>query len=131
MTYLSDTPYVALKHAHVGFVILSYALFVIRGALAVRGSYRPTRWSNRLIHGIDALLLLCGVSLAVVLQLNPLTHPWLMTKLVLLVLYVLLAATLVRRGRTWAHRIVGYVLAQLVFLYIVWVAVSKNPFPFL
>lgn len=131
MGFSFDTAYTALKHAHISFVVLSYLMFVIRGALAVRGSYQPARWSNRLIHGVDVLLLVCGVSLAVLLQINPLTHPWLMTKLVLLVLYVVLAASLVRRGRTQMHRLLGYVLAQLIFLYIIWVAVSKNPLPFI
>ena len=126
-----ELSYIGLKHAHVTFVIVSYLLFVVRGAFAVRGTYQPTRFWNLLIHGVDTLLLICGVSLAVWLSLNPWVTPWLMVKLIALVLYVLLAALLVRRGRTRTIRLAAYVVAQLVFLYMVLVAVSHNPFVFI
>ena len=131
MDNLFGTLYPGLKHAHVGLVALSYGLFVLRGVFAIRGVYQPTRFTNIVIHGVDTLLLLCGVSLAFLLQLNPLTTPWLMAKLVALVAYVVVAAALVRRGRCRATRIAGRILAQLIFLYIVWVALTCNPLLFI
>lgn len=127
MDNLLITFYPGLKHAHIGFVALSYGLFVLRGVLAIRGTYQPTRLTNIVIHGVDTLLLVCGVSLAFMLQLNPLTTPWLMAKLVALVAYVLVAAALLRRGRCRATRLVGWLLAQLIFLYMVLVALTRNP----
>ena len=126
-----ELSYIGLKHAHVSFVIVSYLLFVFRGAFAVRGTYQPTRFWNLLIHGVDTMLLLCGVSLAIWLSLNPWVTPWLMVKLIALVLYVLLAALLVRRGRTRTIRLAAYVVAQLIFLYMVLVAISHNPLVFI
>lgn len=127
MDNLVATLYPGLKHAHVGLVALSYGLFVLRGAFAIRGVYQPTRLTNMVVHGVDTLLLICGVSLAFLLHLNPLTTPWLMTKLIALVVYVLVAATLVRRGQRRATRLLGWILAQLIFLYMVLVALTRNP----
>ncbi|MEN9902947.1 MAG: hypothetical protein RL651_1611 [Pseudomonadota bacterium] len=119
--------YKSLKHAHVSFVVLSYLLFVFRGWLAVSGTYRPGKLMSMLVHGVDTLLLLLGVSLAVVLQINPFVTPWLSVKLIALVGYILMAAIWVRRGKTKKVRLLGWVVAQVVFLYIVLVAITKNP----
>lgn len=127
MDNLLATLYPGLKHAHVGLVALSYGLFVLRGVFAIRGEYQPTRLTNMVVHGVDTLLLICGVSLAFLLHLNPLTTPWLMTKLIALAVYVLVAATLVRRGQRRATRLLGWILAQLIFLYMVLVALTRNP----
>lgn len=119
--------YKSLKHAHVSLVVLSYVLFVFRGWLAVSGTYRPSKVMSIFVHGVDTLLLVFGVSLAVLLQLNPLVTPWLMVKLIALVGYVLIAAIWVRRGKTKTARLAGWIFAQVVFLYIVLVAITKNP----
>jgi uncharacterized membrane protein SirB2 len=119
--------YKTLKHAHVSFVVLSYVLFVFRGWVAVSGTYRPGKLVSIFVHGVDTLLLLFGLSLAVLLQINPLVTPWLMIKLIALVGYVLIAAIWVRRGKTKKVRLVGWIVAQLVFLYIVSVAITKTP----
>jgi uncharacterized membrane protein SirB2 len=119
--------YKSIKHAHVSVVVLSYVLFVFRGWIAVSGKYRPGKLISIFVHGVDTLLLLLGVSLAVLLQINPLVTPWLLIKLIALVGYVLIAAIWVRRGKTKRVRLVGWIVAQVVFLYIVLVAITKNP----
>ncbi len=123
--------YAMLKHTHVTLVVISLVLFVWRGYLAVHGRYRTTRLRNLLIHGVDTLLLLCGVSLAVLLAMNPLHTPWLFAKIVALVAYVLVAAIAVRRGKTLRQRQVAWYLALAIFLYMVSVAITKNPLPFI
>ncbi len=92
--------YKTLKHAHVSFVVLSYVLFVFRGWVAVSGTYRPGKLVSIFVHGVDTLLLLFGLSLAVLLQINPVVTPWLFVKLLALVGYILIAAIWVRRGKT-------------------------------
>lgn len=119
--------YKSLKHAHVSFVVLSYLLFVFRGWLAVSGTYRPGKVMSIFVHAVDTLLLLLGVSLAVLLQINPVVTPWLFVKLIALAGYILIAAIWVRRGKTKKVRLVGWIVAQVVFLYIVLVAITKNP----
>jgi uncharacterized membrane protein SirB2 len=119
--------YKNLKHAHITFVVLSYVLFVFRGWLAVSGTYRPGKVTSIFVHGVDTLLLLLGVSLAVLLQLSPMVTPWLLVKILALVGYILIAAVWMRRGKTRRTRLVGWIIAQVVFLYIVFVAITKNP----
>lgn len=119
--------YLLVKQAHIGFVVLSLGLFVFRGSLAVFGVYRPNRVTNIVVHGVDTLLLLCGVSLAVMISINPLVTPWLMTKLIALVGFVLIAGAGVRRGRTRTVRLLAFIFALAVFLYIVLVATTKTP----
>lgn len=118
--------YKNLKHAHVSFVVLSYLLFVFRGWLSVSGTYRPSKVMSIFVHGVDTLLLLLGVSLAVLLQINPFVTPWLFVKLIALVGYILIAAIWVRRGKTKRIRLIGWGIAQVVFLYIVLVAIIKK-----
>ena len=122
--------YLLVKQAHIGFVVLSLGLFVFRGSLAVFGVYRPNKVTNIVVHGVDTLLLLCGVSLAVMISINPFVTPWLMAKLIGLVVFVLIAGAGVRRGRTKSVRLLAFILAIAVFLYIVTVAVTKNPLIF-
>lgn len=123
--------YAMLKHTHVTLVVISLVLFLWRGYLAVHGRYQTTPGKNLLIHGVDTLLLLCGVSLAILLVMNPLHTPWLLAKIVALVAYVLVAAIAVRRGKTLRQRQVAWYLALAIFLYMVSVAITKNPLPFL
>ena len=119
--------YLLLKQAHIGFVGLSFSLFVLRGPLAVRGAYRPNKVTNIVVHGVDTLLLLCGISLAVMISINPLVTPWLMVKLIALVGFVIIAAIGVRRGLTRNVRLLSFILAIIIFMYIVSVAITKNP----
>ena len=119
--------YKSLMHAHVSFVVLSYVLFVFRGWLAVSGVYRPGKMMSIFVHGVDALLLILGVSLAILLEINPLVTPWLLVKIIALVGYILIAAIWVRRGQSKKTRLLGWVISQVIFLYIVLVAITKNP----
>ena len=56
-------------------------------------------------------------------------QPWVVAKLVALVAYILIGMVAITRGRTKSMRIAAWVAAQCVFLYIVAVAVRKNPLP--
>ncbi len=125
------TIYFALKHTHVALVVVSFLLFAWRGYLAVDGRYRPTRTRSLIVHGIDTLLLVCGVSLAVLLGLNPLATPWLLAKIIALVLYVLIATVAVKRGKTRQQRMLAWWLAMAIFAYMVMAAISKSALLFM
>ena len=121
--------YPNLKLLHVGFVLSSLLLFCWRGFYAVHGRYMAKRGVRIAIHSVDTLLLTTGVLMAVSLSLNPLTSPWLGTKLVALVFYVLAGAKAVR-GPSARVRLVYFALSLLIFAYIVAVALTKNPIVF-
>lgn len=120
--------YPAVKTAHIGLVLASGCLFALRGALVLAGQgwVMATPW-RMLSYGIDTLLLTAGVTLWAVLSLNPVTSPWLGTKLLLLLLYIVLGSLALKRARTTAMRRVSYVGALVVYLAMGSVAVAHHP----
>lgn len=122
--------YVLLKSTHVACVALSYAGFVVRGVWMMQGSpLLARRWVRIAPHVVDTLLLVSAIGLAVLLRLNPMAQPWLAAKIVALVLYIVLGTIALKRGPTRAIRIGAWIAAQLVFLYIVAVALTRSALP--
>jgi uncharacterized membrane protein SirB2 len=118
--------YAAVKQLHVAAVIVSWTLFFLRGAWMIADSPRlAARWVRVVPHVNDTVLLAAGVYLATLVGLQP----WIVAKLVALVGYVLIGMVAITRGKTRAVRIAAWIAAQCVFLYIVAVALRKNPVP--
>lgn len=121
-----------IKFIHISCVLLSYTLFFLRGVWMLRAS--PTlqqRWVKVLPHIVDTALLLSAVTLAFSLSISPLSSPWLMAKIIALLLYILLGTLAIKRGKTLKIRLTAWLSAQLVFIYIVTVALTHNPLPWL
>ncbi len=121
--------YQHLKLSHVSLVVLSYVFFCYRGLLALGGNYHPSRFFHRLIHTVDTLLLICGVSLAMMLSLNPLVISWLGAKIIALFLYVVIASLAIRLGKSFRVRLLAFVFSQAIFSYMVIVAITKSAWP--
>lgn len=120
----------AVKVVHVSCVLLSYTLFFLRGVWMLRGSAMlQQRWVRLVPHVIDSLLLASAITLAVLLEISPLTAPWLMSKIVALLLYIVLGTVAIRRGQTREIRLTAWLAAQAVFAYIVAVALAHDPLP--
>lgn len=118
--------YAAVKALHVAAVVLSWTLFFLRGVWMIADSPRlKARWVRVVPHVNDTILLVAGVYLATLVGLQP----WIVAKLVALVAYILIGMVAISRGRTKSMRIAAWVAAQCVFLYIVAVALRKNPLP--
>jgi len=118
--------------AHIGLVLVSGGLFALRGALVLAGqSWAMARPWRLLSYGIDTLLLTAGVTLWVLLSLNPVASPWLGVKLLLLVLYIVLGSLALKRARAPAARRASYTGALLVYLFMASVAISHHPLGFL
>lgn len=118
--------YLALKHAHAGLGYLTALSFFIRGLLMLAGSpWRSSRLARIAPHVIDTFLLVFGVMLAWQAQFNPLEQPWLMAKIVLLVVYVLLGVWALRRGPTRSQRSIAFVLGLFVVMWIIAIAKTK------
>ena len=84
-----------------------------------------------LSYGIDTLLLTAGVALWAILSLNPVTSPWLGTKLLRLVLYVVLGSLALKRAPTMVARRASYAAALAVYLFMASVALAHHPLGFL
>ena len=120
--------YLALKYLHVSCVILSYALFLVRGVWMMRSSpLLAQRWVRIVPHVVDTVLLASAIAMAILIRQYPFTAPWLTAKLVGLIAYIALGMIALKRGRTRGVRLTAWIAAQLVFFYIVAVAVNKNP----
>ena len=120
--------YALLKMVHVSSVILSFSLFFLRGIWLIQDSANlRQRWVKILPHVIDTALLASAIFLAMTIQQNPLEHGWLTAKVSGLLLYIGLGMVAMRFGKTRRIRIIAWASAQCVFVYIVLVALTKNP----
>jgi uncharacterized membrane protein SirB2 len=124
--------YTLLKHLHLTTVAVSLALFVLRGVWMIASSPRlQARWVRIVPHVNDTLLLASGIGLAVMIQQYPLADGWLTAKLAALLLYIVLGTVALKRGKTRGQRIAAWLAALAVFGYMLAVARTHAPFPFL
>lgn len=78
---------------------------------------------------VDTVLLASAIALAWQLGYSPLTHSWLAAKIIALLLYIIIGSIALKHGQTKHTRLVAWLAAQTVFVYIVSVAVTHNPAP--
>ena len=116
-----------LKTIHVTFAALSFSGFFIRGIWMLRDSpLLKQRWVRIAPQVVDTVLLASAIALAVQWRLSPLDQPWLMAKIIALVLYIGVGLVALRFGRTKTVRAAAWVLGMLIFAYIVSVAVTRS-----
>ncbi len=80
-------------------------------------------------HVIDTVLLASAMALTATTSQYPFVQPWLTAKVLALLLYIVLGSVAIRHGRTRSVRIVAWLLALVVFGYIVAVARTRVAFP--
>ncbi|MEJ2142474.1 MAG: SirB2 family protein [Gammaproteobacteria bacterium] len=119
-----------LKTLHVATVVISLALFVGRGSwFYIFGKQLTSRWLKIIPHVNDTFLLVTGITLAVRIQQYPFAHSWLTVKLICLVIYIVLGMLAMKWHKGTRAGLYCWVGAILVFLYMISVALSKNPLP--
>jgi uncharacterized membrane protein SirB2 len=120
--------YFAVKLIHQTAVALSITGFFVRGAASLAGAqWVGSRPAKSVPHLVDSVLLLSALMLAWMLRLTPDRAPWLLAKVVGLVVYVVLGVIALRPGRPRAVRASAWVGALAVVAWIVSVAVTKSP----
>jgi uncharacterized membrane protein SirB2 len=123
--------YALIKHLHLITVVITLALFLLRGVWMMMDSPRlQARWARIVPHINDTLLLASGIALAVLMQQYPLVHGWLTAKLFALIAYIVLGTLALKRGKTKAQRVTAWIAALLVFGYMLAVARAHDPLPF-
>ena len=126
------TLYIALKHLHVTTVVLSLALFVLRGLWMLADSPQlRRRWVRIVPHVIDSMLLASAVGLVLILHQYPFVHGWLSAKVLGLTVYIVLGSIALKRGPTKPIRAAAWFAALATFGYIASVAVTHAPGGFL
>lgn len=124
--------YLLIKSLHIHAASLSILLFLGRGLWQF---WRPQDlkqlWIRILPHVVDTILLASAITLAILSSQYPIKDDWLTAKLIALVIYILLGTVAIKRGRTPAVRLAALVGALVTFGYILSVAITRDPFPFL
>ncbi|MBT5219649.1 MAG: SirB2 family protein [Woeseia sp.] len=122
--------YESLKLIHVACVVISGALFALRFALLnVRPKNRLPKQLKVLPHVVDTVLLVAAIGMLLLSAVNPFQVTWLTAKIIALVAYILFGAFCLRSRPGSARQAVMFVVAASVFVYMVWVAVSKHALP--
>ena len=107
-------------------------LFLLRGIWKLNGSpVMRSRWVRITPHLVDTLLLASAIALAFSIEQYPFVHAWLTAKVIALLLYIVLGSVALKYARSRKARIAAWLAAQVVFAYIVLVAISHQPVPFM
>lgn len=104
--------YLEMLQLHVGLVVGSVLLFVIRGAGAVAGmDWAMDDRLRALGGGVDFLITLVGLSLWALIGVSLTQQPWMVAKLLLLFAYIGFANLTLRGPQLMALRLLGYLAA--------------------
>ncbi|VAX14416.1 hypothetical protein MNBD_GAMMA24-2255 [hydrothermal vent metagenome] len=120
--------YSLIKLIHISTVSFTGFYFIIRG-LSQFNHYQwyRKRWARRISQYNDTVLLLSGISMALLIEQYPFVNSWLTAKFFLLLVYILLGML----SFYWLHnknqKMIAWSLALLVYSYIIGVAITKNP----
>lgn len=121
--------YPTLKLLHVGAVIASGSLFLLRGLLVLAGrdavAMHPVLRRGSWL--IDSALLTAAILLSITLMQYPLVHHWLTAKVLLLLAYIGLGTMALRGGATRRSRAAWFVAALATFGLIVSIARAHHP----
>ena len=121
-----------LKTIHVSCAVLSITLFFFRGIWSFNGStIMRQRWIKTVPHFVDTVLITSALGLAYTIEQYPFVDAWLTAKFFALVLHIMLGSVAIKYGRTRTIRISAWFGAIAVFAYIVMVAMTHDPLPFI
>jgi uncharacterized membrane protein SirB2 len=124
--------YFTIKAAHQAAVALSVTGFFARGLGSLLGArWVSGRMAKTLPHIVDTLLLASALTLAWMLRLSPTQAPWLLAKIIGLLLYIALGMVALKPGRPAPVRAAAWIAALATFAWIVSVAITKDARGFL
>lgn len=119
--------YLLLKHLHLTFVALAFLVFLIRGILLLMNSALLDKKLLKIApHIINTIMLISGIVLAVHLGISPGEQPWLLAKIIGLVVYIGLGVAAFKVPNALARKVL-WVDAIIIFAYIMSVAITKSP----
>jgi uncharacterized membrane protein SirB2 len=111
-------------------VLCAYATglgFLLRGFLIILQSpLSKYRLTKTLPHIIDTGLFISGLLMVFLWGISPMAQPWLLAKLIALLMYIAFGLLMIRWGTTEARRWMGLIGGLLVYSYIIGAAHSKS-----
>jgi uncharacterized membrane protein SirB2 len=124
--------YLTIKTLHISCAIISIFGFTLRGLCTL---YKPqwleARWIKIVPHCVDSILLGSAIYLAIQSQQYPLENDWLTAKVTALLVYIGLGMVVIRFAKSPRQRLIAFCLALVTFAYIVVVAITRSPTPWL
>jgi uncharacterized membrane protein SirB2 len=120
--------YLEIRAAHIGAVVASGVLLLIRGlAHNLLGAGWVMSWPVRLLsYTIDTVLLTAAMMLTTIIHQYPFADSWLTMKLLLLVVYIVLGYRALR-GRTAGPKWASLAAAAVIYAFIISIANAHNP----
>jgi uncharacterized membrane protein SirB2 len=120
--------YETLKLIHISTAVLSFSGFIVRGVWMMQSSQRLNlAWVKIVPHVNDTILLVSASILSVMSQQYPVSTAWINAKLLALIAYIVLGSIALKRGKDLGMRVIAWGIAVFVFVYILGVAITKNP----
>jgi uncharacterized membrane protein SirB2 len=120
--------YLPIKNVHIVAVLLSGALFFLRGLLLLNGrAWAMSAPLRYLSYSIDTVLLTAALMLATMLPNGVFANGWLTVKLGLLVAYVVLGSFALKRANTHKTRWICFIAALCVYAFMLSVARTHQP----
>lgn len=120
-----------VKLIHLLCVSISILFFTGRGVIMFRDpSFVGKKWVRRVAESVDTALLISGVTLVWITEQLPWQESWLGAKLILLFLYIFLGMVAFHWGKERVTKIISWMAAVVVYIGMVLIAQSKNPWPF-
>ena len=121
--------YAQIKWVHILAVIASGSVFLLRGLLLQAGQERVAMAATLryLSYTIDTVLLTAAFMLLTILPSAMFANGWLTLKVVLLVVYIVLGSYALKRGRTPRVRLACYLIALLLFAFMLTIARAHHP----
>lgn len=124
--------YAGIKLIHQSAVVLSGLGFAARSwASLCSAQWVRGRVAKTLPHVVDSILLASALSMAWMMELNPLRHAWLMAKIMGLLVYIALGMVALRPQHPIALRATAAACALGVLVWIASVALLKSAWGFL
>ncbi|MDO6710964.1 MULTISPECIES: SirB2 family protein [Alteromonadaceae] len=115
------------KHLHLTAVALSIILFILRFVWLQRNStLLHKKWVKIVPHVIDTLLLVTAITLCFIVPFNPIQHPWLWQKIVLVIAYIGLGFYVLKFADSAIKQWGGFTLAIVCLMLAANLAVSKQ-----
>jgi uncharacterized membrane protein SirB2 len=116
-----------IKLVHMTCAVLTGLSFLGRGVLMLAGSpLLAGRFLKVAPHVIDTVLLVSAVTLVVMGAWNPLQQPWLLGKILALLLYIACGMVAFRFARRRGMKILFWLLALVVLLHIYVFALTRS-----
>lgn len=119
--------YLAIKHLHMTSAALSGLLFFVRGIWMLRESpLLHRRWINMSSYVIDTVLLGSALTMVFWSAQYPFVLEWLTVKVLVVLAYIVAGAIALKRGKTKRIRTVAFIVAILLFAFIVKIALTRQ-----